>query len=129
MQGFYCITQRYIMLSNINNTPISTKALRAAKEALANAIEGTATLAGLSGSFRKNLSGKRLQGQKLSLSLPLLTINNSIYLFCRESIFTKEIDISLAYWVRAAKVGANIRQIMLFVVSALSARYFSFKML
>ncbi len=112
-----------------NNTNISTKALRAAKEALANAIEGTATLAGLSGSFRKNLSGKRLQGQKLSLSLPLLTINSSIYLFCRESIFTKEIDISLAYWVRAAKVGANIRQIMLFVVSALSARYFSFKML
>ena len=59
----------------------------------------------------------------------LVNISTYIYLFGRESIFTKEIDISLAYWVRAAKVGANIRQIMLFVVSALSARYFSFKML
>jgi hypothetical protein len=35
-----------------HNTNISTKALRAAKEALANAIEGTATLAGLFSSLR-----------------------------------------------------------------------------
>ncbi len=35
-----------------NNTNISTKALRAAKEALANAIEGTATLAGIFSSLR-----------------------------------------------------------------------------
>ena len=111
---------------------ISTKALRAAKEALANAIEGTATLAGLSGSFRKNLSGKRLQGQKQSLSLPLRNINiSSVYLFCRESIFTRKIDIlPCIRRYSPGKLGeAYTADDVCLCYALLSAGYLSFKML
>ena len=113
-----------------NNTNISTKALRAAKEALANAIEGTATLAGLSGSFRKNLSGKRLQGQKLSLSLPLLKQYYHCYLSFLPGKYFHERNIEIALHMGTCREsGHNDTAEVLCCLSALSARLLSFNTL
>ena len=120
------------MLHTHNKQNISAKALRAAKESLGELIESTAAVAGWQKAFLENSFRDCLQGQKLSLSLPLRNINiSSVYLFCRESIFTRKIDIlPCIRRYSPGKLGeAYTADDVCLCYALLSAGYLSFKML
>ncbi len=115
-----------------HNTNFSAKALKAAEESLGKLIESTAAVAGCQNAFPEISFRKCLQGQKLSLSLPLRNINiSSVYLFCRESIFTRKIDIlPCIRRYSPGKLGeAYTADDVCLCYALLSAGHLSFKML
>ena len=73
-----------------HNTNFSAKALKAAEESLGKLIESTAAVAGCQNAFPEISFRKCLQGQKLSLSLPLRINNNVNLSFSAGKVFSRE---------------------------------------
>ena len=78
-----------------HNTNFSAKALKAAEESLGELIESTAAVAGWQKAFLENSFRECLQGQKLSLSLPMRIIHNITSIFSAAKVFSRK---KYRYW-------------------------------
>ncbi len=115
-----------------HNTNFSAKALKAAEESLGKLIESTAAVAGCQNAFPEISFRKCLQGQKLSLSLPLRINNNVNLSFSAGKVFSRK---KYRYgpcigWIPSGKPGgAKYGRDVVVCSHHLSAGHLSFKML